>query len=155
VASQIASLYWSAISQEAQTQVAFAKGVGQLTDLSKQWFEPHTLVISWRRLTEMTQGILPNYPWNWKPLELLKNKIQGQASKHIPSLPRLRFKFRLPNNLCGTDTSTFGSDSPVLTNSVRKDNVVVINYKIFDVSSNHLKNHPEIFNQTWSTGMES
>ncbi|KAJ5391718.1 hypothetical protein N7509_007208 [Penicillium cosmopolitanum] len=37
VASQIASLYWSTISQEAQTQAAFAKGVGQLTDLSKQW----------------------------------------------------------------------------------------------------------------------
>ncbi|CAI7674033.1 unnamed protein product [Penicillium manginii] len=37
VASQIASLYWSAISQEAQTQAAFVKGVGQLTDLSKQW----------------------------------------------------------------------------------------------------------------------
>ena len=37
VASQIASLYWSAISQDAQAQASFAKGVGQLTDLSKQW----------------------------------------------------------------------------------------------------------------------
>lgn len=37
IASQIASLYWAAISQEAQSQATFAKGVGQLTDLSKQW----------------------------------------------------------------------------------------------------------------------
>lgn len=36
VAQQIASLYWSAVSQDARSQAAFAQGIEKTTDLSRQ-----------------------------------------------------------------------------------------------------------------------
>lgn len=40
VAHQVASLYWSAVSQEARSQATFARGVEKSVDLSKHMYGP-------------------------------------------------------------------------------------------------------------------
>lgn len=57
VAQQIASLYWSSVSQDARSRDAFARGIEKTTDLSRQMWDESELISSGTRLTIWPRNI--------------------------------------------------------------------------------------------------
>lgn len=82
VAQQIASLYWSAVSQDARSQAAFAHGIERTTDLSRQMWVGYATRSGGTWLTWWSRNI-SKIPVDLEGLEASEDEHIRSVFQHI------------------------------------------------------------------------
>lgn len=82
VAQQIASLYWSAVSQDARSDAAFAHGIERTTDLSRQMWGGHATPPGGTLLTWGSRNIA-KMPVDLEGLEASEDEHIRSVFKHL------------------------------------------------------------------------